>query len=100
MTKHQEKLDFPSLLQNIFIQAILEELPPLRPILHKVFLMDPTKLMTTPVFKCPDTLICGFMDWIDKQMAAHILNRERVPGGACMFVQAKPNGKIKAVVDL
>jgi len=86
MAKPQEKPDFPSLFPEVFVKEILEEVPPLCPILHRIVLKDPTKLIKTPVFKCPDALLGRFKDWIDKQMAAGILKRERAPGDASMFV--------------
>jgi len=100
MTKPQEKPEFPSLFPEVIVKEIPEELPPLRPILHRIVLKDPTKLIKTPVFKYPDALLCRFKEWIDKQIAAGILKRERVPGGASMFVQAKPDGRIRQLVDL
>jgi len=100
MAKPQEKPDFPSLFPEVCVKEIPEELPPLRPILHRIVLKDPTKLIKTPVFKCPDALLGRFKDWIDKQMAAGILKRESAPGGASMFVQASPDGRIRPLVDL
>jgi len=100
MAKPQEKPDFPSLFPEVFVKEIPEELPPLRPILHRIILKDPTKLIKTPVLKCSDTLPGRFKDWIDKQMAAGILTRERAPAGASMFLQAKPDGRIRPLVDL
>ena len=95
MTKPQEKPDFPSLFPEGFVKEIPEELPPLHPILHRIVLKNPTKLIKTPVFKCPDALLGRFKDWINKQMAAGIIKRERAPGGASMFVQAKLDGRIR-----
>jgi len=100
MAKPQEKPDFPSLFPEAFVKEIPEELPPLRPILHRIVLKDPTKLIKTPVVKYPDALLGRFKDWIDKQMAAGILKRERAPGGASMFIQAKLDGRIRPLVDL
>jgi len=70
------------------------------PIQHRIVLKEPTKLIKTPVFKCPDALLGRFKEWIYKQMAAGILKRERALGGASMFVQAKPDGRIRPLVDL
>ena len=100
MTKPQDKPDFPCLFPEGFVKEIPEELPPLCPKLHRIILKDPTKLIKTPVFKCPDALLGRFKDWIDKRMAAGILKRERAPGGGSMFVQAKPDGRIRSLVEL
>jgi len=99
MTKPQGKPDFPSLFPYVFMKEIPEEMPPLFPILHRIVLKDLTKLIKTPVFKCTDALLGQFKEWIDKQMAAGIVKRERAPGGASMFVQAKSVGRIRPLVD-
>ena len=78
------------LFPEVFVKEIPEELPPLRPILHRIVLKDPTKLIQTPVFKCPEALLERFRQWINRQQSASILKSERAPGGASMFVQAKP----------
>jgi len=57
MAKPQERPDFPSLFPEVFVKEIPKELPPLRPILHRIVLKDPTKLIKTPVFKCPNALL-------------------------------------------
>ena len=53
MAKAQEKPDFPSLFPEVFIKEIPEELSPLRLILNRIVLQDPTKLIKTPVFNAP-----------------------------------------------
>jgi len=73
MAKSQEKPDFPSLFPQVFFEEIPEELHPLCPILQRIVLKDPTKLIKTPVFRCPNALVGRFKDWIDKQVAAGIL---------------------------
>ena len=41
-----------------------------------------------------------FKAWIDKQLRAGILQTSPVPGGASMFLEAKPDGRICPLVDL
>jgi len=57
MAKPQEKPDFPSLVPEVFVKELPEELPPVPPILDRIALKDPTKLIKTPVFKCSDALL-------------------------------------------
>ena len=61
---------------------------------------DPTKLLREPTFKAPQALMPKFKAWIDKQLRAGILQRSPVPGGASMFLEAKPDGRIRPLVDL
>ena len=42
----------------------------------------------------------NFKAWIDKQLRAGILQRSPVPGEASMFLEAKPDGRIRPLVDL
>jgi len=100
MEKPQERPDFPSLFPEVFVKEIPEVLPPLRPILHRTVLKDATKHIKTPIFQCPDTLLVRFKEWIDKSIAAGIRKRERAPEAASIFVQAKPDGRIRPLVDL
>ena len=100
IAKPQEKPDFPFLFPEVFVMEIPEELPPLYPILQRIVLKDPTKHIKTPVFKCPYALLGRFKDRIDKPMTAGILKGKRAPGGTSMFVQAKPDGRIRPLVDL
>jgi len=68
--------------------------------MHRINLIDPTKLLKTPTFKAPQALITRYKAWINKQMNAGILQRTSVPGGASMFVEAKGDGRIHPLVDL
>ena len=100
MAKAQEVPDFPALYPEVFVKEIPEAMPPVRKILHRIVLKDPTKLLKTPTFKAPQALMPKFKEWIDRQQRAKILHRTRTPGGASMFFEAKPDGRIRPLVDL
>jgi len=68
--------------------------------MHRISLIDPTNLLKTPTFKAPQALIPKYKAWINKQMNACILHRTSVAGGACMFVEAKLDGRIRPLLDL
>jgi len=38
---------------KVFVKAVREELPPAHKIMHRISLIDPTKLLKTPPFKAP-----------------------------------------------
>ena len=73
MTKAQEVPDFPALFPEVFVKELPEDMPPVRKILHRITLKDPTKLLKTPIFKAPEALMPKFKAWIDKQLRAGIL---------------------------
>jgi len=100
MTKPQEVPDFLAMFPKVFVQEVPEELPRVRKIMHRICLVDPTKLLKTPRFKAPQALMPKYKAWINKQMNASILHRTSVPGGASMFVEAKCDGRIRPLVDL
>ena len=85
---------------GVFVKELPELMPPVRKILHRITLNNPTKLLKTPTFKAPQTLMPKFKSWIDKQLRAGILQRSPVPGGASMFLEAKLDGRICPLVDL
>ena len=100
MTRAQEVPDFPAIFPEGFVKELPEDMPPVRKILHRITLNDPTKLLKTPTFQAPQALMPKFRAWIDKQLRAGILQRSPVPGEASMFLEAKPDGRIRPLVDL
>jgi len=100
MTKPQEVLDFLAMFSKVFVKEVHEELPPARKLMHRISIIDPTKLLKTPTFKVPQALMTKYKAWINKQMNAGTLHRTSVPGGASMFVEAKSDGRIRPLVDL
>jgi len=100
MTKPQEVPDFLAIFPKVFVKEVPEELPPVRKIMHRISLIDKTKLLKTSTFKAPQALMPKYKAWIKKQMNAGILQRTSVPGGASMFVEAKSDGRIRRLVDL
>jgi len=100
MTKPQEVPDFLSMFPKVFVKEVPEELPPALKIMHRISLIDPTKLLKTRTFKAPQASMSKYKAWINKQMNAGILYRTCVPGGASMFVEAKSNGRIRPLADL
>ena len=73
MTKAQEVPDFPALFPEVFVKELPEDMLPVRKILHRITLKDPTKLLKTPTFKAQQALMPEFKTWIDKQLRAGIL---------------------------
>jgi len=100
MTKPQEVPDFLPMFPTVFVKDVPEELPPVRKIMHRISLIDPTRLLKTPTFKAPQALMPKYKARINKQMNAGILHRTSVPGGASMFVEAKSDGRIRPLVDI
>jgi len=100
MTKPQEVPHFLAMFPKVFVKKVPEEIPPVRKIMHRINLKDPTKLLKTPTFKVPQALLTRYKAWINKQMNAGILHRTSVPGGASMFVEANSDGRICPLVDL
>ena len=100
MTRAQEAPDFPAMFPEVFVKELPEDMPPVRKILHRITLKDPTKLLKTPIFKAPKALMPKFSAWIEEQLRVGILQRYPVPGGASMFLEAKPDGRIRPLVDL
>jgi len=100
MMKPQEVPDFLARFPKAFVKEVPEELPPVRKIMHRISIIDPTKLCKTPTFKAAHALITKYKAWINKQMNAYILHRTSVPRGATMFVEAKRGGRISPLVDL
>jgi len=94
MTKPQEVPDFLAVLPKILVKEVPEQLPPVGKIMHRISLIDPTKVLKTPTFKAPQALMPKYKAWINKQMNASILHMTSVPGGASMFVEAKSDGRI------
>ena len=100
MTRVQEAPDFLAMFSEGFVKELPEDMPPVREILHRIILKDPTTLLKTPTFKAPQALMPKFKAWIDKQLRAGILQQIPLPGGASMFLEAKPDGRILPLVDL
>jgi len=100
MTKPQEVPDFLAMFAQVFVKEVPEELPPVRKIIHRISLIDPTKLLKRPTFKAPQALMPKYKAWINKQLNAGILHRTCLPGGASMFVEAKSDGRIPPLGDL
>src|SRR6267154_2697050 len=100
MAKAQEVPDFPAMFPEVFVKEIPEAMPPVRKILHRIVLKDSTKLLKTPIFKSPQALMPKLKDWIDRQQRPKIVHRTRTPGGASMFLEAKPDSRIRPLVDL
>jgi len=57
MTKVQEVPDYLAIFPKVFVKAVREELPPVRKIMHRINLIDLTKLLKTPTFKAPQALM-------------------------------------------
>ena len=100
MTKAQEVPDFPAMFPKVFVKEQPEDNPLVRKILHRIILKNSTKLLKTLVFKGPQVLMPTFKARIDKQLRAGILQRSPVPGKTSMFLEAKPDGRIRPLVDL
>ena len=100
MKMAQEIPDFPVMFPEIFVKELPEDMPPVRKILHRSTLKDPMKLLKTPTFKAPHALMPKFKAWIEKQLRVGILERSPVSGGASMFLEAKPDGRICPLVHL
>jgi len=60
MTKPPEVPDFLAMFTKVFVIELPEELPPVRNIMHRISLMDPTKLLKTPSFKAPQLLMTKY----------------------------------------
>jgi len=79
MTKPQEVPDFLVMFPKVFVKEVPEELPPVRKIIYRINLIDPTKLLKTPTFKAPQPLMTRSKAWINKQMNSGILHMISVP---------------------
>ena len=60
MTRAQEVPDFPAMFPEVFVKELLEDMPPVRKILHRITLKNPTKLLKTPTFNAPQALMPKF----------------------------------------
>jgi len=98
MTKPQEVQDFLAMFHKVFVKEVPEKLPPVRKIMHRISLIDTTRLLKTPTFKAPQALIPKYTAWINKQMNAGILHRTSLPRGTSMFVEAKSDGRMRPLV--
>jgi len=67
------------MFRNVVVKEVPEELPPIRKIMHRISLKDPTKLLKTPTFKAPQALMPKYKVWINELMSASILHRTSVP---------------------
>jgi len=100
MTKPQEVPDFLAMFPKVFVKEVPEELPPVHKIMHRISLIDPTKLLKTPTFKAQQAWMRKSKALINKHMNAAILHTTSVPGGASMFVEASSDGRIPPLVYL
>ena len=66
MTKPDEVPDFRAMFPNVSVKDVFEELPPLRKIMHRIRLIDTTKLLKTLTFKAPHALLSKYKAWINK----------------------------------
>jgi len=57
ITKPQEVPDLLAMLPKVFVKEVREELPPVRKIMHRISLIDPSKLLKTSIFKAPQALM-------------------------------------------
>jgi len=57
MTKPHEVPDFLAMFPKVFVKEVREEQPPVRKIMHRTSLIDPTKLLKTLTFKAPQALM-------------------------------------------
>jgi len=53
LKKPQEVPDFLAGFPNVFVKEVPEQLPPVRKIMDRISLIDPTKALRTPTFKGP-----------------------------------------------
>jgi len=51
MTKPQEVPNFLAIFPKVFVKDVSQELPPLHKIIHRISLIDPTKLLKTLLSK-------------------------------------------------
>ena len=51
MRRAQEIPDFPAMFPEVFVKKLPEDMPPVRKILHRITLKDPTKLLKTAFFQ-------------------------------------------------
>ena len=100
MTLAQEVPHFPGLFPQVFVKELPDDMPAVRKILHGITLKDPMKLLKTSTFIAPQALMLKFKAWMDKQLRAGILQRSQVQGGVSMFLEVKPDGRIRPVQDL
>jgi len=100
MIKPQEVPDFLAMFPKVFVNEVPVVLPPVRKIMPRISPIDPTKLLKTRTFQAPQALMTKYKAWINKPMNAGILHRTSVPGGTSMFVEAKPDGRMRPLVDL
>ena len=73
MIKAQEVPDFPALFPEVFVKELLEDMPPVRKIPHRITLKALTKLLKKPTFKVPQALMAKFESRIDKRLRGGIL---------------------------
>jgi len=57
ITKPQEVPELLAILPKVFVKEVREELPPVREIMHRISLIDPSKLLKTSIFKAPQALM-------------------------------------------
>ena len=62
MATTEEVPDFPALFPKVFVKEVPEELPPLRKVMHRITLKDPSNLAKIPTFKAPQALMPKFKE--------------------------------------
>ena len=60
MTRAKEVPDFPAMFPDVFVKELPEDMPPVRKVLPRITLKDPTKLFKIPTFKAPQALMPKF----------------------------------------
>jgi len=53
ITQPQEVQDFLAIFPEVFVKERLEELPPVHKIMHRISLIDLTKVLKIPTFQAP-----------------------------------------------
>jgi len=67
MTKPQEVPDFLAMFPKVFVKEVPEELHPVRKIMHRISLIDPTKLLKTPTHLQSPSSLDAQIQGMDKQ---------------------------------
>jgi len=86
MRKPQGVPDLLAMFPKVLVEEVPEELSPVQRIMHRISLIDPTKLLKTHTFKAPQGLMTKYKAWINKQMNAGILRGPVCPEEpACLW---------------
>ena len=86
---------------DLFLESILEVLPPLRKINHRIRLKPGIDVRTLPTDSVPERHTAALSEWIRDKERPGVIRRQAVIGAAPMFVQYKKEGKrARPQVDL